>query len=147
MTAHDHAWIAAHIPHQGRMCLLERVLSWDAQQIACAATSHRAPDHPLRAAGRLGAATAVEYAAQAMAVHGVLLAGDDRPLGVGYLASVRDLRCHVERLDDQPGALRVQVCRLSGAAALLLYRFAVSAGGRCLVEGRAAVLLDAGAAA
>ncbi|MGA2366137.1 MAG: 3-hydroxylacyl-ACP dehydratase, partial [Steroidobacteraceae bacterium] len=27
----DRAWIVAHIPHQGRMCLLDQVLSWDPQ--------------------------------------------------------------------------------------------------------------------
>ncbi|HAJ12631.1 MAG TPA: 3-hydroxylacyl-ACP dehydratase, partial [Comamonadaceae bacterium] len=26
----DHRWIAAHIPHQGSMCLLDEVLTWDA---------------------------------------------------------------------------------------------------------------------
>ena len=50
----DHAWIAAHIPHQGSMCLLDEVLSWDLQRISCRSISHRAPDNPLRAHGRLG---------------------------------------------------------------------------------------------
>ena len=52
----DRDWIAAHVPHQGRMCLLDAVLSWDASAIECSASSHRACDHPLRAHGRLGAA-------------------------------------------------------------------------------------------
>ena len=30
---HDRDWIAAHIPHQGDMCLLEGVLSVDEQRI------------------------------------------------------------------------------------------------------------------
>ena len=142
----DHAWIAAHIPHQGRMCLLDRVLAWDAQRILCAATSHRGPDNPLRDdQGRLGAANAIEYAAQAMAVHGVLLAGSGQPLGVGYLASVRGVRLQVGRLDDVAGELHVEATRLSGDDALILYQFAVSAGGRCLAEGRVSVVLDANA--
>ncbi|MBS0505944.1 MAG: 3-hydroxylacyl-ACP dehydratase [Proteobacteria bacterium] len=140
----DHGWIAAHIPHQGRMCLLERVLAWDAQRIACAATSHRAPEHPLRdEQGRLGAAHAIEYAAQAMAVHGVLLAGSGQPLGVGYLTSVRGVRLHVDRLDDVADDLHIEAERLSGDERLILYQFTVSAAGRCLVEGRASVVLDA----
>ena len=28
----DRAWIAARIPHQGSMCLLDAVESWDEQQ-------------------------------------------------------------------------------------------------------------------
>ena len=141
----DHAWIAAHIPHQGGMCLLDRVLAWDAQHIRCAATSHRSPGNPLREQGRLGVSNAIEYAAQAMAVHGVLLAGDDQPLGVGYLASIRSVRLHVERLDDIAAPLRVEVIRLSGDDALILYQFAISATGQCLVEGRASVVLNADA--
>jgi predicted hotdog family 3-hydroxylacyl-ACP dehydratase len=29
----DHAWIAAHIPHSGSMCLLDQVVEWDAERI------------------------------------------------------------------------------------------------------------------
>ena len=141
----DHAWIAAHIPHQASMCLLDGVLAWDAQHIVCTATSHRDSANPLRAENRLGASNAVEYAAQAMAVHGVLLAGAGHALGVGYLASIRGVRLHVERLDDIAAPLRVEATRLSGDEALILYQFSVSAAGQCLVEGRASVVLNADA--
>ena len=142
----DHVWIASHIPHQGSMCLLDGVLAWDAQHIVCHASSHRAGDNPLRAEGRLGVSNAVEYAAQAMAVHGVLLAGQSgqgQPLGVGYLASIRSVRLHVDRLDDLPDPLRVEVARLSGDDTLILYQFTLSAAGQCLAEGRASVVLNA----
>ncbi|SCC92600.1 putative 3-hydroxylacyl-(Acyl carrier protein) dehydratase-like protein [Thiomonas sp. X19] len=79
----DHAWIAAHIPHQGSMCLLDAVLRWDAQHIVCSATSHRDASNPLRQFDRLGAACGIEYAAQAMAVHGALVAEHDRMPGPG----------------------------------------------------------------
>ena len=139
----DHRWIAAHIPHQGSMCLLDELLTWDAAELRARATSHRSPDNPLRADGRLGAATGIEYAAQAMAVHGVLLAGDGQPLGVGYLASVRSVRLHTDRLDDIADDLEVRVQRLSGDAAVILYAFDLLAGGRTLIDGRASVVLDA----
>ena len=74
----DHAWIAAHIPHQGSMCLLDAVLHWDSQHLVCCATSHRHAGNPLRQFDRLGAACGIEYAAQAMAVHGVLVADHGR---------------------------------------------------------------------
>jgi len=139
----DHRWIAAHIPHQGRMCLLDAVLAWNRAGLHARATSHRPTDNPLRADGRLGAATGIEYAAQAMAVHGVLTAGDGQPLGVGYLASVRAVRLHTDRLDDIAEDLDVRVQRLSGDAGVILYAFDMSAGGRTLIDGRASVVLDA----
>ena len=136
-------WIAAHIPHQGSMCLLENVLEWSEQRIVCEALSHTDPLNPLRAADRLGAATGVEYAAQAMAVHGALLAQSAAAPTQGYLTSVRGLSLHVDRLDDQTGSLRITAERLSGDARLILYQFHLHHGERCLIEGRASVVLDA----
>ncbi|UCV03681.1 hotdog family protein [Dechloromonas denitrificans] len=139
----DHAAIAARIPHQGTMCLLDAVLDWSATTISCRALSHTDPANPLRAAGRLGAANGIEYAAQAMAVHGALLAPAGAPPRQGYLTSVRSVTLQVARLDDLPGELQVTAERLSGDSNHILYQFAVSHAGRCLLEGRAAVVLDA----
>jgi len=139
----DHAWIAAHIPHQGGMCLLEAVDEWSENAIACRALSHTDPANPLRAEGRLGAANGIEYAAQAMAIHGALLANVDDQPRQGYLTSVRSVSLHVARLDDLPGELKVHAERLSGDANNILYQFSLSHEGRCLLEGRAAVVLDA----
>ena len=139
----DRAWIAAHIPHQGSMCLLDTVHAWSAEMIACTTSSHADPANPLRAEGRVGAANGVEYAAQAMAIHGALLAGSDEQPRQGYLTSVRGVTLHVARLDDRPGELMVRAERLSGDANNILYQFSVNHADRCLLEGRAAVVLDA----
>lgn len=139
----DRIWIAAHIPHQGDMCLLDTVSEWSENTIACRARSHTDPSNPLRAEGRLGAANGIEYAAQAMAIHGALLAKVDDQPRQGYLTSVRSVSLHVARLDDLPGDLVVQAERLSGDANNILYQFSLSHAGRCLLEGRAAVVLDA----
>ncbi|MFZ2268701.1 MAG: hotdog family protein [Azonexus sp.] len=141
----DQSWIAAHIPHQGSMCLLDAVKEWSDSAITCGACSHTDPANPLRAEGRLGAANGIEYAAQAMAVHGALLAGDDAAPRQGYLTSVRSVSLHVARLDDLPGELDVCAERLSGDSNNILYQFSLSHAGRCLLEGRAAVVLDAAA--
>ena len=138
----DRDWIAAHIPHQGDMCLLEQVAEWDEQRIRCIASSHRALDNPLRAHGRLAAACGIEYAAQAMAVHGALTAQQSRPR-VGFLASVRGVTLHVGRLDDIATDLQVEAERFSGDGNNVLYDFAVRAEGRTLLEGRAAVIINA----
>lgn len=139
----DRAWIAAHIPHQGTMCLLNAVLEWDERHIVCEALSHTLLDNPLRAEGRLGAATGVEYAAQAMAVHGGLLAPADARPTQGYLTSVRSLVLHAERLDGLDGPLHVSAERLSGDHRVVLYQFQLHHQLRCLIEGRASVVLDA----
>lgn len=143
----DRAWIAARIPHQGSMCLLDAVREWDATHALCRARSHRAPDNPLRHRDRLGAACAIEYAAQAMAVHAALIAdaagsSAQRP-AAGFLTSARSVQLAVARLDDIADDLDIEVERVSGAGDSVLYRFAVRAADRVLASGRAAVLLDA----
>ena len=136
----DREWIQRHIPHTGSMCLLDEVLTWDPEQIHCRSSSHRAPDNPLRAHGRLGAACGVEYAAQAMAIHGALV--DGGPGTVGYLASVRGVTLFVERLDDLPSDLVASATRVSSDAASVLYEFSVSSAGRVLLSGRATIIFD-----
>ena len=146
-AALDHAWIAGHIPHQGEMCLLDHVEMWDPQRIQCRAISHRSASNPLRAYGRLGGACGIEYAAQAMAVHGALLAANDnhpRPRA-GYLVSVRGAQLHVARLDDISADLQVQATCITRSDNNILYQFSVSAAGQRLLEGRAAIVTNADA--
>jgi len=140
----DRAWIEAHIPHQGRMCLLDSVENWDPQRISCRSGGHRAADHPLRAHGRLGAACGIEFAAQAMAVHGALLAdaANIKPLP-GFLASVRGVRLHVSRLDDVQGDLFCDAVRIAGDQRTVLYEFELRCATMRLMSGRATVVLDA----
>jgi len=142
-----HAGIAALIPHSGTMCLLARLLEWDADRIVCAATNHRAADHPLRTRRGLLAPVAIEYAAQAMALHGALIGqAAGAPATPGYLASTRGVQLHVLRLDDLPAAapdeLRIEATRQAGAAQQILYAFHISHAGRPIADGRAAVVLN-----
>lgn len=138
----ERADIAARIPHQGSMCLLDRVQGWDADTLACTAVSHRDLRNPLRSSSGLLSPCAIEYAAQAMALHGALVApvkGGPRP---GFLASVREVRFALPRLDLLPGDLEILVCRLAGTGSQVLYQFRVSSDGNLVSEGRAAVVLD-----
>lgn len=146
-TRLDRQQIAARIPHCADMCLLDSVEHWDADSIRCNSQSHRDNSNPLREAGRLGAACGVEYAAQAMAIHGALLAGlaDDTRPRAGFLASMRDVQFHATRLDDIADALCIEAERLTGDGHSILYSFSVSAADKVLLTGRAAVVLDAGA--
>lgn len=144
--------IAARIPHHGTMCLLDSVESWNSKNICCQARSHMDPSNPLRSHGRLGAACGVEYAAQAMAVHGTLVgeSGDSGTLAApraGYLASVRGVTLFVDRLDTIDAPLTVSAERVTGDDNTVLYSFTVQAGGQTLLSGRAIVVLDAAALA
>ena len=143
----SHAGIAALIPHSGTMCLLARLDAWDAQRIACTATNHRDADHPLRTRRGLLAPAAIEYAAQAMALHGALIGqAAGTPASPGYLASARGVQLNVLRLDDLPAAacdeLRIVAMRQAGDARQILYAFTVHHADRLLAEGRAAVVLN-----
>lgn len=138
------AWIARHVPHAGRMCLLGQVLEAGPEALRCRADSHHAPDHPMRRADSvLGAACGVEYAAQAMALHGALRAkaeGRSRP-GGGMLLSVRELALHAQRLDQAAGPLEIAVHGSADNVDHCLYRFELHGGGTPLLSGRAVVML------
>ncbi len=139
----DRAGIAARIPHTGSMCLLDRLERWDAEAIHCTSRSHTQADNPLRTAGGLLAPNAIEYAAQAMALHGGMLATAGSTPSAGFLASARGVRLSVARLDEIDGALHVHARRLSGDDTQVLYEFALrDERGQPVAEGRAVVVLN-----
>lgn len=136
--------ISSLIPHQGSMCLLERVVEWDDQHVVLETATHRSPTNPLRTNGRLRAVHLCEYGAQAMAVHGGLRSTvtgvQPKP---GMLVSLREVKFGRDYVEDLPGALRVEAVCLQADAASLQYRFKVTHGAEMLAEGRAAVVLSA----
>ena len=136
------AEIARLIPHAGAMCLLDSVVGWDSASITCLASSHSDADHPLASGGQLDCICGIEYAAQAMAVHGGLIAG--RRPEAGYLASVRDVTCHAGRLDLSREDIEVTATLLAADAAGAIYGFILRHGKVTILEGRAAVVIDAG---
>lgn len=151
------------VPHAGKMCLLERVLACDSVSIRCETHSHLDQANPLRRNGHLSSVCAIEYAAQAMALHGALTApgqtgaltapgqtdalnaaepqGDRGVVRRGYLASVRDVRCHTPYLEQHASALTVSARLLFDESSRMIYSFTVAAGETELVTGRAAVIL------
>jgi len=134
--------IAGMIPHAGAMRLLDGVLFWDADRIECISRTHRDPHNPLRSQGKLPALCGIEYAAQAMAIHGRLAGGVASAPRAGYLASLREVVCRAGRLDDLDGDLVVGAERLIGEESRVIYRFEVKVGGTDVLRGRAAVVLD-----
>ena len=121
--------------------MLDAVVAWDRARIVCHSDRHRADDNPLRSRDQLSVIHAIEFAAQAMAVHQCLSAeGASRP-NYGLLMSVRQCALAGDRLDTQGSPLVIEATRIASTADALTYRFAVTARGAPIATGRASVLL------
>ena len=134
--------IARLIPHAGAMCLLDGVVRWDSAQIRCVSRTHRDLENPLRAGGQVPAVCGIEYAAQAMAVHGGLAAIPRSKPKAGYLVSLRDVICRKSRLDNLEGDLIVDAEQLMGDQSRVIYQFPLRVGEVEVLSGRATVVLD-----
>lgn len=135
--------LARLIPHAGRMCLLERIVRWDRDTLTAGTATHRDPANPLARDGRLRAIHLCEYGAQAMAVHGGLVASSQstvpRP---GMLVSLRDVELHCDFVHDLPGDLTVEARRIHDSGSAWQYGFRVTHGDTLLAQGRATVALS-----
>jgi predicted hotdog family 3-hydroxylacyl-ACP dehydratase len=168
-TQLSHAEIALRIPHSGNMCLLDHVQAFTAQDIEALACDHTQADHPLREGGVLLSPCLIEYAAQAMALHGALLAAPEKTPGrsqvfsspsggltqsdrfggtrvskpvPGFIASVRQVQFQTPDLDSAAAPLHIHAQRLAGSEHEVLYAFTVcDAHQTLLAKGRAAVVL------
>ncbi|MFB9067292.1 phosphotransferase [Pseudofulvimonas gallinarii] len=133
------------IPHQGRMALVDRVLHFDNEGLDAESDNHRDPSHPLRRDGVLRAVHLCEYGAQAMAVHGALVARASGATALpGLLVALRAVELAVERIDHLPGTLQIQAVRVTTDSSAWLYRFSVRHEGEELARGQAMVMLDNG---
>jgi len=140
----DKATIRGLIPHAGAMCLLDAVAAWDERSIACLTESHRDPANPLRRHGRLAALHAIEYGAQAAAIHGALCARAAGQTAVpGYLAALHDARWFVADLDAITAPLDVVASPVLGSVGHWIYAIRISAAGRALAEARITIALRA----
>jgi len=151
----DKAEIRSLIPHAGTMhagtmCLLDAVAAWDEQSITCLTDTHRDPANPLRREGRLSVLHAIEYGAQAAAIHGALCAraaGRTASPGYltaspGYLAALRDARWSATELDGVAAPLEVTARPLLGDTGSWIYAIQISATGRLLAEARITIVLQ-----
>ena len=129
------------IPHTGDMCLLESVLSWNESGICCSAISHIDQSNPLRKHGRLASIHLLEYGAQAMAVHGGLLARKSgKILLPGYLAALRDVILQQDFVDQIKTPLTVHAEKIAASSDSFMYKFRVSSNETLLASARATVI-------
>ena len=134
--------IARLIPHADAMCLLDEVTSWDETGVIAFSRTHRDEANPLRTAGRISTWCAVEYAVQAMAVHGSLVGAVAGKPRAGYLVSLRKVVCLAPRIDDLEGDLFIEARQLMGDAERVMYAFSLRIGEREVLSGKATVVLD-----
>lgn len=139
----DQPRLASLIPHQGGMCLLDRIIEWNADRIVLESGTHRSASHPLRVEGRLRAVHLCEYGAQAMAVHGALRAeASGASPAPGMLVSLRQVRFSRDYIEDLPDKLVIEAHCLQSSESTLQYGFRVLHAGELIAEGRAAVMLN-----
>src|SRR5207237_7007338 len=120
----------ALLPHTGDMCLLDLVERWSDDEIVCRVDSHRDARHPLRCGDQLPAVAGVEFAAQAIGVHGCLVTRNHAKPAAGYLVSLRDLQMHTDRLDTLNTPLTIRARRLADNGDTVMCEFDVSADQR-----------------
>jgi predicted hotdog family 3-hydroxylacyl-ACP dehydratase len=123
--------IEGRVPHAGAMCLLNSVSEWDAANIVCHASAPDT-DHPLRHAQAVPSIAAVEYAAQAAAVHGSLLDCADRPRS-GMLVKLNEIELGSGAIS---GALVIRATLEGRVASACSYSFAVHEAETCCARGR-----------
>ena len=130
------------IPHAGDMCLLDGVEAWDASTIHAISISHVLFTHPLRGEHGLHAVHLAEYGAQAMAVHGALLAREQGATSPkpGMLVSLRGVKLSIDRVDTLAGRLDVFAECLIADESGAQYTFRIEHDGIEIASGRAAVI-------
>lgn len=86
---------------------------------------------------------AIEYGAQAMAVHGSLLsANDESTEQLSYLVAAHKVEFWVNWLPDIDQPLTIKAECLIGDANGMIYQFTLYALSRLLVQGRLAVMIS-----
>lgn len=121
----------ARLPYGGLMRLIDEVVSVDDNALTARASGHRGADHPLRRAGRLHGLAAIEYAAQACALHGAWAGrlGAGAGEGAAVVATVQQLALAGGDLDRAGPVLTIEVRCAFRQTDSAVYTCVVSDGG------------------
>ena len=129
--------ICEQLPHDGAMCLLDMVVSANDTEMICSASSHMDPENPLRINGKLFSVAGVEYAAQAVALHGRLRDVDIKfPPIIGFLASIRNLKIKHNYLDEHDDMLIIKAVQNTLIDDAVIYDFQLSCKDDVILSGR-----------
>ena len=132
--------ITQRLPHSGSMCLLNEVIEADSDSLTALASSHLDDDNPLRLEGRIATVNGIEYAAQAMAIHGSLLssASLETPQA-GYIATVRNIEMRTEFIPETGASLLIKVQQLMSNNNGFTYQFHIHCEQQELISGKITV--------
>ena len=143
--------IATLMPHQGDMMLLDRLEDWSQDSITCLGWTPGVNAHPLReitadGAAFLPASAALEYCAQAIALHGILKgqSGETGPKSA-LIAGLQNVRWHDAPLNEAHWPIRLfadAVGGLGDAGAKYAFR-AEDQSSTALIRGEALVMFSA----
>ncbi|SMN12212.1 3-hydroxydecanoyl-[ACP] dehydratase [uncultured Candidatus Thioglobus sp.] len=130
------------IPHAGKMCLIDTVDVWDNDSIVCTTKTHQQPDNPLLSNGVLPISALIEYGAQAMAVHGALLAQKaGEQMQEGYLAALKNIEFHQNSaVNGILLPLSIKATKQFATQGNMIYQFSVVFKGNDLISGTATVM-------
>jgi len=121
--------------------LIDQVDSAASEEVVCSTRTHLSPDNPLRVNGMIPAAAAIEYAAQAMAIHAALTQGG--PPRRGFLVVASGVTWTADRLDAVDAPMAIRATRLAAMGNGAQYAFLVSAGTAVSVSGTLTLQLEA----
>jgi predicted hotdog family 3-hydroxylacyl-ACP dehydratase len=122
------------LPHAGDMCLIESVTRWEETSIECLGACNSI-DHPLLRNGQLPATAAIEYAAQATAVHGFLL-NNGGVVQFGVLAKLTDIALSATVIDPVHSPLQIYAELIARTDAACIYNFEVKGARLSIASGR-----------
>jgi predicted hotdog family 3-hydroxylacyl-ACP dehydratase len=133
--------IPDYLPHSGKMCLIDEIISIDELIINARSSSHQDKQNPLRFLDHLPAVSGIEYAAQTVALHLALTGKNTR--ANGFLASVQNCIMRVQHLDNINCPLAIACTQVhldhsSGA----LYDFNISAEPGNILTGRLLIMFN-----
>ena len=129
------------LPYGPGMRLIDELVVWDARSINCRSNSHHSPDNPLRCSNSLPSLCALEYAAQCLALHGLLQASSIYYRLVAIVATSSRLECEDLDISLLPGPLDIHATWAEQAGPLVRYQIAVTASDRMILSGDLGVLL------
>ena len=137
-TSYKQAQLAALIPHQPPMLLVDTVTDVDEHKLTATFCCHQQP-HPLAPEGHWPNYLLIEFAAQAIACHGAL--AGQQSFTRAAIGRIKALSFYCASLDDYrelPVSVTVELIEVNGATCL--YRFNAHARNTVLAQGEALLI-------
>ena len=140
----NHHKLCELIPHERAMCLLDSVTRWDDEHIECISSSHLERDNPLLDGGRLNCVNAIEYGAQAAAIHGILMARKSgaQPPTSGVLVQVKNMQIKDCDLAQLSAEMDIHAHRIYSDNTSMVYTITISCKSEVLLDGRIMIFIQ-----